>query len=110
MQFTKTPEQLAARRARVKEMMKNGQVETDALRKQRKEAAKYQKQLEDAADLILTGLRPSKVIQSEKDVLTREVVANVVPEANSYLSANDKTDTLAQKANTVLQELLNNDK
>lgn len=57
MQFTKTAEQLAARRARVKELMREGRVETEANKNRKKKAQKYFDQLQDRADLILAGLK-----------------------------------------------------
>lgn len=103
MQITKTPEQLAARRARVKEMIASGAVMTDAKRKAQKEAAKYQQQLEDKADMILAGLRPSQVKEVKK-------VATPTPlneENVRVLSNNQKFDTLASRANQVLADLMN---
>ena len=54
--MTKTPQEIAARRARVAEMIAEGAVMTDAMRRKQKAAAKSQKQLEDAADNIIAGL------------------------------------------------------
>lgn len=57
MQFTKTAEQLAARRARVKELMQEGRVETEANKNRKKKEQKYFQALEDRAEIILAGLK-----------------------------------------------------
>lgn len=57
MQFTKTPEQLAARRKRVKELIANGQVETEANKNRKKKEQKYFQALEDRAEIILAGIK-----------------------------------------------------
>lgn len=103
MQITKTPEQLAARRARVKEMIASGNVMTDAKRKSQKEAAKRQQKLEDQADMILAGLRPSQVKEIKK--VTAPTPLN--EENVRTLDNNQKFDVLASRANQVLADLLN---
>lgn len=57
MQITKTPEQLAARRARVKQFFVNGRVETEANKNRKKKEQKYFQALEDRAELILAGIK-----------------------------------------------------
>lgn len=57
MQITKTPEQLAARRARVKQFFVEGRVETEANKNRKKKEQKYFQALEDRAELILAGLK-----------------------------------------------------
>lgn len=57
MQFTKTPEQLAARRARVKELIESGRVETEANKNRKKKEQKYFQALEDRAEIILAGIK-----------------------------------------------------
>ena len=50
-----TNAQLVTRRARVKQLIAEGRVMTDAMRKKQKEVAKYQEKLETLADRILSG-------------------------------------------------------
>ena len=50
-----TNAQLVTRRARVKQLIAEGRVMTDSMRKKQKEVAKYQEQLETLADRILSG-------------------------------------------------------
>ena len=50
-----TNAQLVSRRARVKQLIAEGRVMTDAMRKKQKEVAKYQEKLETLADRILSG-------------------------------------------------------
>ena len=57
MQITKSPEQLAARRARVRELMTQGRVETEANKNRKKKEQKYFKALEDRAEIILAGIK-----------------------------------------------------
>lgn len=57
MQFTKTAEQLAARRARVKELIESGRVETEANKKRKKKEQNYFQALEDRAEIILAGIK-----------------------------------------------------
>jgi 16S rRNA U516 pseudouridylate synthase RsuA-like enzyme len=51
-----TDAQLVSRRARVQQLIADGRVMTDSMRKKQKEVAKYQEQLETLADRILSGL------------------------------------------------------
>lgn len=91
---------IEARRARVAQMIAEGAVETDALRKRRKQAAKYQQQLEDAAETILCGLRRGstpKVAITPSSPIPQATVRRIAP--------NIKFDTLAFKANQILEEL-----
>lgn len=104
MQFTKTPEQLKARRDRVREMEKAGQVMTDAKRKAIKDRQKYLQQLEEKADMILVGLntnnkpkrQPVSVINT-----SNEVIGSV-----RILDREVKEDKLAQQASQIIQEIL----
>ena len=50
-----TNAQLVSRRARVKQLIAEGRVMTDALRNKQKKVAKYQEKLETLADKILSG-------------------------------------------------------
>lgn len=105
MQFTKTAEQLAERRARVAEMTVNGQVMTSArrarIRKQQQQAQKLQEQ----AEMVLVGLSASNV-PSRRYQEVAPVEKIVAPEATTYLSQNQKEDKLAAMADKVLAELL----
>lgn len=101
MQITKTPEQLAARRARVKELMNSGRVESDKLRKARKDEAKRMQTLEEKADMIIAGLQPSQVKEIKKIEKTDTSDMSV-----RTLPANKKYDNLASAADKVLKELL----
>jgi uncharacterized coiled-coil protein SlyX len=51
-----TDAQLLSRRARVNQLITEGRVMSDSLRKKQKEVAKYQEQLETLADKILSGM------------------------------------------------------
>jgi len=92
--------ELEIRRARVAQMIAEGAVETDALRRKRKQAAKYQQQLEDAAETILCGLRRGstpKVATTPSSPIPQATVRRIAP--------NVKYDTLAFQANQILEEL-----
>ena len=93
---------IEARRARVKQLIAEGRVETDKLRKQRKEALKYQTQLQERAETILAGLvSPS----TQKNKIPAPKVKQNVPEANIKLTQKVKFDKLSSLANEVLKEL-----
>jgi 16S rRNA U516 pseudouridylate synthase RsuA-like enzyme len=51
-----TDAQLVSRRARVQQLIADGRVMTDSMRKKQKEVAKYQEKLETLAGRILSGL------------------------------------------------------
>lgn len=93
---------IEARRARIKQLMAEGRVETDALRKQRKDAAKYQQQLESVAETIICGLVSSS--KPKSNVSTPKTKSSA-PEANTKVAPRVKFDSLATKANEVLKEL-----
>ena len=93
---------IEARRAKVNQWIKEGKVMNDAMRKQQKEAAKYQQQLEDRAERILAGL--VKVSKPKESV----VVANTkqsAPEANIKITGKKKYDSLSVAADAILKEL-----
>jgi len=93
---------IEARRAKVNQWIKEGKVMNDAMRKQQKEAAKYQQQLEDRAERILAGLvTHSKPKASVTDTKTKEIA----PEANTQIKAKVKVDALALAAEAILKEL-----
>ena len=108
MQFTKTPEQLAARRARVKQMQEEGREMTSTMRTRIANQQRKAQKLQDAADSVIAGLNASQIASNRyKGISTAEVIVNVAPEATTNLSRNQKEDTLAVKASKVIQELLN---
>ena len=105
--MTKTPEQLAARRARVKQMMDNGEVETDAIRRARKKAQQHQEELQSRADAVLAGLKPSSGRESiVQRISSPQVAISAVPEATRTIPAGKKVDDLAAQADKVLQSIL----
>ena len=105
---TRTPEQIAARRARVAQMTAEGRVMTSTMRTRIANQQRKAQKLQDAADAVIAGLNASQIASNRySGISTAEVVINVAPEANISLSRNQKEDTLALKASKVLQELLN---
>lgn len=108
IQNSRTPEQIATRRARVAEMYANGEVMASTRRTRDANQQRKAQKLQDAADKVIAGLQASQIASNRYSVKTMpEVVQVVVPEANTNLSRNKKEDTLALKASKVLQELLN---
>lgn len=94
--------ELEARRAKVNQWIKEGKVMNDAKRKQIKDAAKRQQQLEDAADRILAGL----VTHSKpKSNITEHKVKENAPEANIKIAPKVKVDALSAAADSLLKEL-----
>ena len=63
--FTKTNEQLAARRARVKEMEMQGRVFNSAMRARAVREAKRMQKIEDIADNIIAGLQSNPNVKRE---------------------------------------------
>lgn len=63
--FTKTNEQLAARRARVKEMQNQGRVFNSAMRARAVREAKRMEKIEDIADNIIAGLQSNPNVKRE---------------------------------------------
>lgn len=100
--FTKSAEELQARRNRVSQMIANGEVMTNArrakIRKQQKEA----QLLQDKAELALVGLTPSR---KRPNSSMGNVTPTAAPEANVSLSRTTKVDTLASTADAILKEL-----
>ena len=108
IQNTRTPEQIAARRARVAQMTAEGRVMDSKMRTRIANQQRKAQKLQDAADALIAGLSASQIASNRyKGISTAEVVVNVAPEATTNLSRNQKEDTLALKASKVLQELLN---
>jgi hypothetical protein len=105
---TRTPEQIAARRARVAQMTAEGRVMTSTMRTRIANQQRKAQKLQDAADSVIAGLSASQIASNRyKGISTAEVVVVEVPEATTNLSRNQKEDTLALKASKVIQELLN---
>lgn len=105
MQFTKSQEELQARRARVKEMQAQGRVMNDSMRASIKKQRKYLSSLEEKADLILTGMN---VNTNRRTRATSKNQNQSVSETTSTrrLSLNDKYDKLAVEASKIIQELV----
>lgn len=108
LRFTKTAEELAERRSKVSQWIRNGQVETTQTRTARTKAQKEAQELQDKADMILAGLQAStKPFGSRASVTTPKVTSKAIPGAVAPLASNVKNDRLAVEANKVLQEILN---
>jgi hypothetical protein len=104
MTFTKTAEELAARRAKVSEWTRNNQVETTATRNARRKEAKRLQELQDKAEMILAGM--TNVAATRRTENTQQPVQT--PVSNSVvrkIEANQKVDKLASQADKVLKEL-----
>lgn len=96
-------EKLLARRARVKQLIKDGRVMNDSMRKQQKAALKYQTQLEDRAETILAGLVIHSKPKDNVSVASPKIEAP--KEATTKLVKNTKVDRLASAADAILKEL-----
>jgi len=94
--------ELELRRARIRQLREEGRIETDSMRKKRKQAAKYQSDLESTADTIICGLTRSS---SRKIAITTPREKSVTPDANVSLKSSVKFDQLSVTANQILQEL-----
>lgn len=103
----KTPEQIAARRARVAEMYANGQVMTASKRAAAVRNQKKAQQLQDAADKLLNSLQAPTRRSIQPMGTAPVIVKSAAPEATTYLSERVKVDSLAVAADKVLEELLN---
>jgi hypothetical protein len=96
-------QQLAQRRARVRQLQQEGRVMTDGKRKQIKEEVKRQEKLQHMAELILAqSNRVSKVPMGTVDVVVEKPSA---PEANVILNSRVKVDSLAFAADEIIKEL-----
>lgn len=95
--------ELEIRRARVAQMIAEGAVETDALRRKRKQAAKYQEQLESVAETILCGLQRGS--KPKVAITTPRTQEQVSQGSVRRIAPNVKYDALASKANQILREL-----
>lgn len=103
----KTPEQIAARRARVAEMYANGEVMTTSKRAAAIRNQKKEQQLQDAADRVLNSLQSPTRRSTQPMGAAPVMVKESAPDATTYLSSRAKVDTLAVAADKVLQELVN---
>ena len=104
-----TPDQIANRRARVKQMIAEGRVMTPekrvTLEKQKKEAEKIQSD----ANKLIAGLQASQIASNRyKDTKVLERVFVPAPEATRHLSPRDKRDSLLVKSGKLIQQILNN--
>ena len=107
MRYTKTPEELAARRARVKAMVESGAVVDDRTRAAKRKAQKRFDELEYKAELILSGLQaPARRQDSVAAMTTPKAVASAPVAATTYLAEGAKYDNLALAADKVLKDLL----
>lgn len=107
MRFTKTEEELRARRAKVSAWTRNGEVMTDAKRKRIKNEQKRLQELQDKADMILAGLntntKPKRQLTSNSNTPQS---SNIVEGSVRVLNRETKKDELAAKASQLIQEIL----
>lgn len=90
------------RRARVKQMIAEGRVMNDAMRKRQRDEVKRLQKLQDAADLILAeSCRVSQTPMGSNYIVEK----TSAPEANVILNRNSKVDRLALAADSILKEL-----
>lgn len=106
MNFSKSPEELAARRALVSSFFRDGRVENDKTRAARRKEQKRLELLEAEADKILRLQAPTRAKNNTQSIFTPKVVVKTVPGAATPLPANVKTDKLAVEADKILKELL----
>jgi hypothetical protein len=96
-------DKINARRARVKQLIAEGRVMTENMRKQQKAALKYQTQLEERAETILAGLVTHS--KPKNCVVDNQPKIKAPKEANTKLAKNMKIDRLASAADEILKEL-----
>lgn len=98
---------LEQRRARVKELIAQGRVMNDSIRRRNKKEAERKNKLEQMADNILVGI--TGVPTSNRTVMgsTSPVAKEQAPEANVFLNNKVKQDKLAVAAAKIIQELQN---
>lgn len=106
MQFTKTPEQLAERRARVSSFFQENRVETDSIRNKRRKEQKRLQLLEEKAEQILRLEAPVRAKNNTQSIFTPKVTHKAVPGAVTPLASSIKNDRLAVEADKILRELL----
>lgn len=96
-------ERINARRARVQQLIKEGRVMNESMRKQQKKEIERQNKLEELAERVLAGLvSPSKV---KSPVQVSTTVKTTAPEANMMIKSKVKFDRLSVTAESILKEL-----
>lgn len=103
MQYTKSAEELQARRNKVSQWNREGKVMTDATRKRIRDERKRLQELEDKAEMIIAGLNTSNKPKSKKTTVNN---SNFSEGSVRSLSRNTKSDDLAMKASQIIQEIL----
>ena len=105
--ITKTPEELAARRARVSGLIADGRVENDRVRTARRNAQKRFDDLQNRAEIALAGLQaPTTPRKGPSAITTPKARPECPTAATRVIPAGVKNDKLAQAAEAVLKELL----
>lgn len=94
---------LELRRARVKQLIAEGRVMTDAMRNKIKAEAKRRQQLEDTAERILA--QSNRVSSVPMGTVVEVVNKEQPPEANIQLKKSTKVDKLAVAADAILREI-----
>jgi hypothetical protein len=94
---------LELRRARVKQLIAEGRVMTDAMRNKIKAEAKRRQQLEDTAERILA--QSNRVSSVPMGTVVEVVNKEQPPEANIQLKKSIKVDKLAVAADAILREI-----
>lgn len=107
MTFTRSAEDLAARRARVNQLVASGRVENDRVRTARRNAQKRFNELQNKADIALAGLQASPSRRTGDNPITTPKARPETPvAATRVIPAGVKNDKLALAAEAVLKELL----
>ena len=91
---------LELRRQRVSQMIKEGRVMNDSLRRKNKIKKAHEQKLEQMADVILRQMATNST-----PIRKATPIKQNAPEANVFLKPNTKTDKLAIKAMKIIQEL-----
>lgn len=89
------------RRQRVRQLIKEGRVMNDSLRRKNKNQKAYEQKVEQMATTILRQMASN--LPSIRDVTSS--VRQPAPEANVFLKPNAKTDKLTVRATQILEEL-----
>lgn len=92
---------LELRRQRVRQLIKEGRVMNDSLRRKNKIQQAHEQKLEQMATTILRQMATNST--PIRNVTT--TAKQPAPEANVFLKQNQKTDKLSIKATKILQEL-----
>jgi hypothetical protein len=91
---------LELRRQRVSQLIKEGRVMNDTLRRKNKIKVAHEQKVEQMADVILRQLATNST-----PIRKVTPIKQNAPEANVFLKTNAKTDKLAIKAAKIIQEL-----